>query len=77
MIGYRSHNTDDQSTNCWWVSILTFGEGWHNNHHAVQYSARFGWNWWEIDMVWYVVWALEKVGLATNVKASRTMAKAT
>ena len=77
MIGYRRHNTDDQSTNCWWVALLTFGEGWHNNHHAVQYSARYGWNWWEIDMVWYLVWVLEKVGLATNVKASRTMTKTT
>lgn len=77
MIGYRSHNTDDRSTNCWWVALLTFGEGWHNNHHAVQYSARYGWNWWEVDMVWYVVWALEKAGLATNVKATRTMSKAT
>ncbi len=74
MVGYRSHNTNDQSTNCWWVALLTFGEGWHNNHHAVQYSARFGWNWWEVDPVWYVVWALEKVGLATGVKARRTMA---
>ncbi|MGD1939397.1 MAG: acyl-CoA desaturase [Cyanophyceae cyanobacterium] len=75
MVGYRSHDTADQSTNCWWVALLTFGEGWHNNHHAIEYSARYGWNWWEIDMVWYVIWALKKVGLATNVKARRTTAK--
>ncbi|MGD1849177.1 MAG: acyl-CoA desaturase [Cyanophyceae cyanobacterium] len=75
MVGYRSHDTDDYSTNCWWVALLTFGEGWHNNHHAIEYSARYGWDWWEIDMVWYVIWVLQKVGLATNVKARRTSAK--
>jgi sn-1 stearoyl-lipid 9-desaturase len=66
--GYRSHESSDRSTNCWWVALLTFGEGWHNNHHAHQSSARFGWRWWEVDMVWMVVWLLEKIKLATHVK---------
>jgi stearoyl-CoA desaturase (delta-9 desaturase) len=70
--GYRTHNTQDTSTNCWWVALLTFGEGWHNNHHAVQSSARFGWRWWEIDLVWLTIQFLEKLGLATKVKAVRT-----
>ena len=40
--GYRSHKTRDDSTNLWWVALLTYGEGWHNNHHAFQTSARHG-----------------------------------
>ncbi|KAK1312080.1 hypothetical protein QJS10_CPA07g00616 [Acorus calamus] len=66
--GSRSWNTDDLSTNNWWVAVLTFGEGWHNNHHAFEYSARHGLDWWQIDMTWYVVWLLRAVGLATDVK---------
>ncbi len=68
--GYRSHDTGDRSTNCWWVALLTFGEGWHNNHHACQYSARYGWQWWEVDMVWWVIVGLRRLGLATKVKAT-------
>ena len=48
--GYRSHATRDDSTNLWWVALLTYGEGWHNNHHAYQTSARHGLRWWEVDM---------------------------
>lgn len=66
--GYRSHETDDKSTNCWWVAVLTYGEGWHNNHHAYQYSARHGLKWWEIDMTWMTIRLLETVGLAKKVK---------
>jgi stearoyl-CoA desaturase (delta-9 desaturase) len=40
--GYRSYATRDRSTNLWWVALLTFGEGWHNNHHAFPRSARHG-----------------------------------
>lgn len=68
--GYRSHETDDLSTNCWWVALLTFGEGWHNNHHANQSLARYGWRWWEVDMVWWAIAAMEKLGLATRVRAT-------
>lgn len=70
--GYRSHDVSDRSTNCWWVALLTFGEGWHNNHHACQYSARFGWKWWEIDLVWGVIYLLERLGLATKVKVGQS-----
>jgi stearoyl-CoA desaturase (delta-9 desaturase) len=66
--GYRTHATTDRSTNCWWVALLTFGEGWHNNHHALQSSPRYGWRWWEIDGVWLMIQLLEKLGLATNLK---------
>ena len=68
MVGYRTHNSNDSSTNCWWVALLTFGEGWHNNHHAFQYSARHGLEWWEIDITWMTIRLLEILGLATDVK---------
>jgi sn-1 stearoyl-lipid 9-desaturase len=66
--GYRNHNVSDRSTNCWWVALLTFGEGWHNNHHACQSSAQFGDRWWEVDMVWWMIQGLAKLNLATNIK---------
>lgn len=67
--GYRTYeDSSDNSTNCWWVALLVYGEGWHNNHHRHQYSARHGMKWWEIDVTWMTIWLLEKVGLATKVK---------
>ncbi|GBF94471.1 hypothetical protein Rsub_07005 [Raphidocelis subcapitata] len=66
--GYQDYATGDQSRNNWWVGILAFGEGWHNNHHCFEYSARHGFEWWQVDMTWYVIKALQTVGLATNVK---------
>ncbi|XP_071733450.1 palmitoyl-monogalactosyldiacylglycerol delta-7 desaturase, chloroplastic-like [Rutidosis leptorrhynchoides] len=66
--GYQAWNTGDLSKNNWWVAILTFGEGWHNNHHAFEFSARHGLEWWQIDCGWYVIRFLEIVGLATDVK---------
>ncbi|MCU0526305.1 MAG: fatty acid desaturase [Elainella sp. Prado103] len=66
--GYRTYDSNDRSTNCWWVALLAYGEGWHNNHHAFQYSARHGLKWWEIDMTWMMVWLLKSVGLAWKVK---------
>jgi len=49
------------------VALLTFGEGWHNNHHAHPVSARHGLKWYEIDINWYGIWALKKLGLARHV----------
>lgn len=66
--GYRSYRTTDLSTNCWWVALLTFGEGWHNNHHAFPRSARHGLRWWEVDMSWFVIKAFEKLGLAEKIR---------
>ncbi|KAM1060612.1 hypothetical protein ACFX13_025792 [Malus domestica] len=66
--GNRAWNTGDLSRNNWWVAILAFGEGWHNNHHAFEYSARHGLKWWQLDMTWYVVRFLQAIGLATDVK---------
>ena len=58
----------DQSRNNWWVGILGFGEGWHNNHHAFEFSARHGLEEGQWDMTWLVIRQLQKWGLATNVK---------
>jgi sn-1 stearoyl-lipid 9-desaturase len=66
--GYRNFETTDNSTNCWWVALTTYGEGWHNNHHAYQYSARHGMKWWELDITWMTIQLLQLLGLATKVK---------
>ncbi|PWA37826.1 fatty acid desaturase, type 1, core [Artemisia annua] len=66
--GNQVWNTGDLSKNNWWVALITFGEGWHNNHHAFEYSARHGLEWWQIDICWYMMVFLESIGLATNVK---------
>ncbi len=66
--GRQRFETGDDSRNSWWVALLTFGEGWHNNHHAHPTSARHGLRWYEIDLNWYGIRALELVGLASSVK---------
>ncbi|NEQ51253.1 MAG: acyl-CoA desaturase [Leptolyngbya sp. SIO3F4] len=66
--GYQTYDAGDYSTNCWWVALVTYGEGWHNNHHAFQFSARHGLKWWEIDVTWMTINLLSKLGLATKVK---------
>ncbi|KAJ7550378.1 hypothetical protein O6H91_07G097800 [Diphasiastrum complanatum] len=66
--GTQRWKTGDLSRNNWWVALLAFGEGWHNNHHAFEYSARHGLEWWELDPTWYCVRFLQVCGLATKVK---------
>jgi sn-2 palmitoyl-lipid 9-desaturase len=65
--GYRSHDSDDNSRNLWWAAILTYGEGWHNNHHAYPNVAKAGWQWWEIDLTWWVILILKQMGLARKI----------
>ncbi len=65
--GYRTHRTRDHSTNLWWVALLTFGEGWHNNHHAHPRSARHGLRWWEVDVTYYLIRMMSWIALARNV----------
>jgi stearoyl-CoA desaturase (delta-9 desaturase) len=67
MWGSRRFATNDLSTNNWWVALLSFGEGWHNNHHAHPVSARHGLRWFEVDFNWYGIWILSKLGLARQV----------
>ncbi|MEO9096557.1 MAG: fatty acid desaturase [Candidatus Baltobacteraceae bacterium] len=66
--GYRTYRTGDRSTNCWWVALLSFGEGWHNNHHAFPFSARHGLRWFEFDMTWWTIRGLRAIRLARNVR---------
>jgi stearoyl-CoA desaturase (delta-9 desaturase) len=69
--GSRPFSTRDDSTNNWFVALLTFGEGWHNNHHAHPSSARHGLKWYEIDMNWYGIWVLKVFGLAKQITIVR------
>ncbi len=71
MWGGRRFQTRDDSRNTWWVALLTFGEGWHNNHHAHPASARHGLAWYELDVTWLGIAFLEKLGIAKNVKVAR------
>ncbi len=65
--GYRNYETSDDSRNLWWVGLLAYGEGWHNNHHAYQRMARHGHKWWEFDLTYATICLMEKLGLAWNV----------
>ena len=65
--GKREFETRDQSRNEWIVGLLGLGEGWHNNHHAFPRSAFHGLHWWQFDLSGYVIWTLERVGLARDV----------
>ena len=65
--GKRPFETTDHSTNNWALAILSFGESWHNNHHAFPTSARHGLKRWEIDISAGVIWVLEKLGLVWDV----------
>jgi stearoyl-CoA desaturase (delta-9 desaturase) len=69
--GTRRFATRDDSTNNWWVALLTFGEGWHNNHHAHPTSARHGLAWYEVDFNWMGIRTLQMLGLAWDVKRAR------
>jgi stearoyl-CoA desaturase (delta-9 desaturase) len=69
--GRTRFETGDDSRNSWWVALLTFGEGWHNNHHAHPTSARHGLRWYEIDLNWIGIRALQLLGLAHSIKRVR------
>ncbi|KAK8678830.1 hypothetical protein V6N13_144310 [Hibiscus sabdariffa] len=62
MRGNQPWNTGDQSKNNWWVALLSLGEGWHNNHHAFEYSARHGLEWWQLDLTWHVIRFFHVIG---------------
>jgi stearoyl-CoA desaturase (delta-9 desaturase) len=70
MWGRRRFETRDDSRNSWWVALLTFGEGWHNNHHAHPTSARHGLAWYEIDHSWILISIFKFFGIAKAVKVA-------
>ena len=65
--GKRTFDTNDESRNLGWLSFFTFGEAWHNSHHAFPTSARHGLKRWQFDPSAWVIWGLEKTGLAWDV----------
>ncbi|WP_313914979.1 acyl-CoA desaturase [Tahibacter sp.] len=66
--GSRRFDTPDDSRNNVWLALLTFGEGWHNNHHFFPGSARQGFRWWEVDLSWYGLRLLAALGLVHGLK---------
>jgi fatty-acid desaturase len=72
IFGKRPFETDDDSTNNWFVAILTFGEGWHNNHHAFPTSARHGLKWYQFDMNWLTISLFKKLGWAKQIRVFDT-----
>ena len=77
LFGYRRFQTTDASRNNWWVALLTFGEGWHNNHHHYPTAARQGFAWWELDISYTVLRLLSQVGLVWDLRepTPRALAK--
>jgi len=71
MTGSRRFNTRDDSRNTWWVALITFGEGWHNNHHAHPTSARHGLAWYEFDPSWLLLKVLRHFGIAKSVRVAK------
>jgi stearoyl-CoA desaturase (delta-9 desaturase) len=69
IVGTRPFRTNDRSVNNFWLAIPSFGESWHNNHHAFPNSAFHGLRWWQIDLSGYLIRLLQLTGLAWNVKA--------
>ena len=67
MWGYRNYDCGDRSRNLWWVALLTYGEGWHNNHHAYPRMASYGHKWWEFDITYQTIRLMERLSLAWDV----------
>jgi stearoyl-CoA desaturase (delta-9 desaturase) len=66
--GRRRYATRDDSRNNLWLALLTFGEGWHNNHHHYPGAARQGFYWWEVDLTWYGLKLLAALGVVRELK---------
>lgn len=66
--GNQRYDSGDESKNSLWLALLTLGEGWHNNHHYYQVSARQGFFWWEIDITFYILKVFSWLGLIWDLK---------
>jgi stearoyl-CoA desaturase (Delta-9 desaturase) len=71
MFGRREYRSRDESRNNWFVSLVVFGEGWHNSHHAFPASARHGLGRLQVDLSWWVIRGLQRLGLVWNVRVPR------
>jgi len=67
--GRRRYATKDNSRNNFWLALITFGEGWHNNHHHYPGSVRQGFFWWELDLTYYLLKVMSLLGLIWNLKS--------
>ena len=66
--GKKVYDTNDDSRNNIWLALLTLGEGWHNNHHHYMRSTRQGFDWWQIDITYYILYLLNKIGIVWNLR---------
>ena len=71
MFGSKRFDAGDDSRNSFILAVLTFGEGWHNNHHAHPTSARHGLAWWELDITWITMKLLRAIGLIRHVRVAK------
>ena len=69
--GYQTYDTNEGSRNNWWVALLTYGEGWHNNHHAYLHSAAHGLRWWELDLTYATIRVMKRLKLAWRIHLPR------
>jgi stearoyl-CoA desaturase (delta-9 desaturase) len=65
--GYKNFLSNDLAVNNWWVALMSYGEGWHNNHHAFPTSARHGIKKWEIDFSYMFIRTMKAIGLAWDL----------
>jgi stearoyl-CoA desaturase (delta-9 desaturase) len=68
VFGRRRYETNDTSRNSLLIALLTLGEGWHNNHHHYQSTANQGWFWWEIDVSYYLLRGLARLGVVRDLR---------
>lgn len=76
LFGYRNYETGEESRNNWFVAFITGGEGWHNNHHFDPCGASLQHRWWEIDLNYYVIKLLERLGLASQIVPPQNVRRA-
>jgi stearoyl-CoA desaturase (delta-9 desaturase) len=75
IFGSRRYLTTDTSRNNFWLALLTMGEGWHNNHHFYQNTAKQGWFWWEVDATFYVLKVLSWFGIVSDLRSPSEQTK--
>lgn len=66
-LGYKNFLNSDDSVNIWWLTFITMGDNWHNNHHAFPGSARAGFRWYEVDISWLTIKLLKSIGLVYSM----------
>jgi stearoyl-CoA desaturase (Delta-9 desaturase) len=66
--GKKCYETDDDSRNSWLLTLITLGEGWHNNHHRYPHSVRQGFKWWQMDLTYYGLKFLSFTGLIWDLR---------